>query len=536
MAIPVSRGGGRLPPAGRCCGVARRMVALVAALCLLAALRHAAGAAVPAQQARGIHLQIFLSKNCPSCDLVEEASLRRLSEKYGCTIVPHYYDVDSLDEYKRLVALERRMGDTGNELPVVFLGEHVLGGVAEIEARLEGLLVSYRETGLAPVDVPTVQEAEAALRSDLAGTDAARRLVRVAYFEEPGCRECARAERILKLARARYPRLEVRRFSTRATEDRVLLEVLCERAGVPPSRRLLVPAVFCGSKALVREDIGDAELDAAFADPANDTSAVVWEATEQERAAAQQRLWERSRTIGIAAVAAGGLVDGINPCAFATLVFFVCCLAGAGKHRRIILAMGVCFTMGVFAAYFLTGVVLIEALRGLDVLPWVSRVLTWGIIAGTFALAALSFWDFTVALRGRAGQMKLKLPQRLRMRINAIIARRLHARSVAIGAFGVGFTVSLLEFVCTGQVYLPLIRYMTTVAGTRLRGLGLLVVYDLAFVVPLLGVFAAAYLGLSSDRLMAGFRRHVALAKLLLAAFFLGLGALLLHTELGRIL
>jgi cytochrome c biogenesis protein CcdA len=196
--------------------------------------------------------------------------------------------------------------------------------------------------------------------------------------------------------------------------------------------------------------------------------------------------------------------------------------------------MGVFFTLGVVIMYFLTGVGLSEGLRRLDVFPSVSRALTWLIIGGTFVLAAVSFWDFLTALRGRARDMKLKLPDRLRMRINAIISRRLHARSVAVGALGLGATVSLLEFVCTGQVYFPLIRYMTAVSDTRLRALGLLVLYCLAFAVPLIAVFVATYFGLRSERLVAALKRHVATAKFLLTAFFLGLGALLLRLELGR--
>ena len=510
-------------------GALRGGAALCTSLVLLVAVLRGTSASEPE-----VHVHIFLSQTCPHCELVKEDSLGRLSERLGCQIVPHYYDVDSLDEYKRLVILERRLGDTGNDLPTVVLGTHVLGGTAEVTANLEKLITGYRETGLPPVQVPSAQEADAELKAAVAGARAAGAAVRLAYFEEPGCRQCARAERVLALAKARVPGLEVRRFDVGVRADSALLEVLCERAAVPPGRRQIVPAVFVATKALVREQISDDALDKLLVGPANDRSAAVWEATPEELAAAERRLWERARAVSLAAVVAGGLVDGVNPCAFATLVFFVCCLSGAGTNRRLILAMGVFFTLGVMITYFVTGVGLSEGLRRLDMFPSVSRMLTWLIIAGTFALAAVSFWDFVTALRGRAGEMKLKLPDRLRLRINAIIARRLRARSVALGALGVGATVSLLEFACTGQVYFPLIRLMTQVSATRLRGLGLLALYNLAFAVPLMVVFLATYFGLSSERLVASLRRHVASAKLLLAVFFLGLAALLLCIELGR--
>jgi hypothetical protein len=483
-----------------------------------------ARAAAPPQ----VHIHVFLSGTCPHCETVEAPALKRLAEKLGCTIVPHYHDVDSMDEYKRLVALERRLGDTGNDLPVAVLGDRILGGNKEIEASLSGLLTEYAATGLPDISIPTVAEADALLH---AGTGAAEPM-RLAYFEEPGCRECARADRMLELAAERHQGMEVRRFAMTSRADRVLLEALCERSGVPEGRRLLVPAVFVGSRALVQEDITDESLDGLLAS-GDGGGSPPWEATATERAAAEGRLWERSRNISLAAVTAGGLVDGVNPCAFATIVFLVCCLAGTGHGRGRILAVGASFTLGVFLAYLLMGVGLGEVLQRVDALPALSRAVSVAIIAAVFVFAAVSFRDWTLAVRGRPKEMSLKLPERLRMRINAQISRRLHAPWMAVGAFGLGGTVSLLEFVCTGQVYVPLIRYMTTVSATRARALGLLVVYDVAFVAPLVFVFVAAYLGLSSERLREFFQRNLALSKLSLGVFFLARGFLLLGIEFG---
>ncbi|MFO8007551.1 MAG: hypothetical protein R6V05_07455, partial [Candidatus Brocadiia bacterium] len=190
------------------------------------------------------------------------------------------------------------------------------------------------------------------------------------------------------------------------------------------------------------------------------------------------------------------------------------------------------FTTGVFVAYFLAGVALAEALRQIDLLPWLSRALTWGIIGALMVLAVLSFRDAARAASGQLEEMSLKLPAWLRRRINAVIARRLRARWLFGGALALGMSVSVLEFVCTGQVYVPLIRYMTATTETRLRGLALLAVYDVAFVLPLVVVFGAAYVGLRSESLMAAFRRHVGAGKVLLGIFFLALGGLLVHAEL----
>jgi cytochrome c biogenesis protein CcdA/glutaredoxin len=489
-----------------------------------------AGSAISqtASEPSPIHLYVFLSKTCPHCEIIEAPSLKKLEAKLDCRIVPHYFDVDDLEEYKRLVVLEKRMGDTGNDLPVVVLAGRVLGGTTEIEKQLEGILTDRRLTGAAEITVPTREEADAELRP---ATATSQKMLLV-YFEEPGCKECARAERILKLAESRYPLLEVRRFCLKSRQDHLLLEALSERTGIEEKRRLVTPVIFMGDAALVREEVTDEAVEALCTRYAPTGSRDITTLSPSELDAAENRLWERARNISMIAVAFGGLADGVNPCAFATLVFFICCLAGAGKDRKTILSAGAGFTAGVFVTYFLTGVGLSEVLLRLEFLPLVSTIVTWTIIGLVFILGIVSLWDFILALRGKAGEMRLKLPDRLRMKINALIARRMRARSVLLAAVGLGVTISLLEFVCTGQVYLPLIRFMTTVTGDRVRGLGLLLIYNIGFILPLAAVFAATFFGLQSDRLTSAFKRHLPAGKLLLAVFFLALGVLLLHLQL----
>lgn len=475
-----------------------------------------------------IHLYIFLSSTCPHCEIIEKASLQKLQDKLECQIVPHYYDVDDLEEYKRLVVLEKRMADTGNDLPVVCMDGLVLGGTSEIEKQLEGLLVQRRGTGSPEIIVPTREEADAALAPAVSGSG---KIVLV-YFEEPGCKECARAERILKLASSKYPSLSVRRFSLKSREDHALCEALCEKANVPEDRRLVTPAIFIADSALIREDITDESIDTLCARYAQSGSPDITGVAPADIAAAEERLWERVKNISIGAVIFGGIADGVNPCAFATLVFFICCLANAGKDKKTVISAGAGFTAGVFITYFMTGVGLSEILLRLEFLPVLSSALTWIIVGAVFVLGIVSLWDFVLAVRGRAKDMRLKLSDSHRLKINAIIARRLHARSILLAALGLGVTISLLEFVCTGQVYLPLIRFMTTVSNNRARGLSLLFIYNLSFILPLVVVFIATFFGLRSDRLSNTFKKHLSAAKLLLAVFFFMLGALLLHLQL----
>ena len=81
--------------------------------------------------------------------------------------------------------------------------------------------------------------------------------------------------------------------------------------------------------------------------------------------------------------------------------------------------------------------------------------------------------------------------------------------------------ISVLELACPGQVYLPTITYMIqqgeAAAGARL------LLYNLAFIVPLTVIFVLAHSGLRSETLLAVLRRHAVPVKLGTAALFFAL-------------
>jgi thiol-disulfide isomerase/thioredoxin len=66
------------------------------------------------------------------------------------------------------------------------------------------------------------------------------------------------------------------------------------------------------------------------------------------------------------------------------------------------------------------------------------------------------------------------------------------------------------------------LMYMTQVEGHRLRATGLLLLYDLMFVAPLIVLFFLSSLGVSSRALAAFFTRRTALSKLAMSVLFAG--------------
>jgi cytochrome c biogenesis protein CcdA len=100
------------------------------------------------------------------------------------------------------------------------------------------------------------------------------------------------------------------------------------------------------------------------------------------------------------------------------------------------------------------------------------------------------------------------------------------ARSFIAAAFGAGVVISLLELACTGQVYLPTILYMLRAGESG--AVGHLLIYNLAFVAPLVVVFALAWSGMRNDALIRFQAKHTVKVKVLTGVLFLVLAAFLL--------
>ena len=118
--------------------------------------------------------------------------------------------------------------------------------------------------------------------------------------------------------------------------------------------------------------------------------------------------------------------------------------------------------------------------------------------------------------------MLLQLPSSFKKRIHASIRTRVRTAALAGSSLVLGFLVSIFEFACTGQVYLPLLGYLARM-HRQARRLGLLLLYNLCFILPLLVVFGGELPGRELGRITAVFQAHMGKVKLGLAVVFVGL-------------
>jgi len=225
-------------------------------------------------------------------------------------------------------------------------------------------------------------------------------------------------------------------------------------------------------------------------------------------------------------VIVAGLLDGINPCAFSTVVFLLSTLALAGARGPVLAAMGLAFCGGVFGAYFSIGLGAFAALRGGQVFPLLSAILRWGMAAFLLGGAVLSLIDARRARRGETGSMILQLPAGARLHIHSLVRSHRKGGGAVLGAFFLGAAISVLELGCTGQIYLPTLVYLARTQG-GLSDIALLALYNFVFIVPLLAVFLLAAGGLTSRKIAAFFARRVFAVKITTAVLFVVLAALI---------
>ena len=282
---------------------------------------------------------------------------------------------------------------------------------------------------------------------------------------------------------------------------------------------------LCGAKA-IKADI-DRVVAAALAKkehtPILEEVSVEYKAS----AAADRVIQRRFSALSPLLVISAGLIDGINPCAFVTIVFFISLLSMLKKTRREILIVGTVFSGAVFFTYLLLGMGMLRTVKLVSVNSGASRAIAFSTGIFALSLGVYSFADFLSLKRGE--RVFLKLPQPVRNRINLLLSSGMRQKNVLISAFGLGVVISLLESMYTGQVYLPTLVYMLQNNRLRLNALFYLVIYNAMFIVPLLVIFACAYAGLSSKNLSAFLTKNARFIKFLMSLLFFVMGGILIR-------
>lgn len=472
-----------------------------------------------------LEIIVFESSSCEHCQQLKKEYFNRLLKEYGFLHIT-YYDLKYPENYQLLLDIQsevspEKSSQVINELPLVVVGEEILaGGEAEIKARLDqviGRSINRQNSNIYSQS-----------RSVEKGTSPGK-VINLAYFYEPGCRECRTVEYALSYLKSKYPYLEVEYFNLAEGKNRLIQEALGEICNLPLEKRHLTPAIYVGREYVIK-DIDIKYLEEVIEGYRDTGSEKIWLKVEknilriEERAAVQGYL----EKLKVPAVVAAGLIDGVNPCAFSIVIFLITYLGYLNRGKEEIFQMGVLFIMAVFLSYFLIGIGLLEFLRRASFFPSIRRIIFLVGVAFTALLGALSLGDYFRIKRSNPESMLLKVPSRWRRAINTFMGRKVRERRFLIPlSLGIGFLASSVEFICTGQIYLPTLIFLSGISRMRRAVVLPLFLYNFSFVIPLIGVFLAVYLGVSSGIIAKITMQNSSLSKVLTSVLFFSLSGIL---------
>ena len=475
-----------------------------------------------------VRLYLFYSQEAGGLK-VEEEIVRPLSQKYPIEV--QSFSVDQLKNYDLLIKFEKELGVRDKEIPAIVIGDKILGGDAEIRKDLESLVKHYSEKG--GTTWPSLQAMKMEEEGWIPGapTDEdkkAEKIIYAAFFYMPGCLHCEEMKTDLRKWAARVPELRIRIFNLVKEENKKLDEALSQIYQVPESKRLVDHKLYMGEDYLWSEALHHESFQKLIAKYQGKGAPPPWEkVTKEALEKGEKSIIERFKRWSLSAVLIAGFIDGINPCAFATIIFLVSYLTFVGKKGREILLYGIVFTAGVFIAYLLVGLGLMTFLHQLRSFPLISKGVYLFIALFALALGMISLYDYILFRSGQMAKWKLQLPMGLKKKIHEIIREQARFKGGLLATFGAGFIIAVCTVICTGQVYLPTIGFIMGIPELRANAIFNLVLYNIMYIVPLVGVFVLTFFGVTSEKIALVTKKHTGTVKLLTAILFLALAGLL---------
>ncbi len=486
-----------------------------------------------AQQSSSLPMYLFYADDCPSCQAILQNYIPTLKSIYPFLEIKTF-DLANPAYYEALARLEQKYNRRGSELPIIFIGDQMLSGEREVMERLDPLILQYQMMGDLAPPLPPVEISE--VRHPLAPTTG-KTPVELAYFYQKGCSYCDRASYLLKYLMKKYPHLTLRSIDLNTPDGKRLNETLSNRLNLPPEKRLIAPSLFIGHDYLSPEEITESKVESLIQKYEKAGTKTTLEVRKEEIEKADASIIERFKSFGIPAILLAGLIEGLNPCALATLVFFISYLTMVGRTRKEILWVGMGFTGAGFFTHLLLGLGILSFIQQLSFLPFFTRIVYLITFLFSLFFGIFSLYDYVQLKRGRPSKMTLQVPDSLKKRIHRIIRKREgeldaskkgRATRFLFAAVGIGFIVTLLQSTCTSQVYLPTILFVTNIPSLRESAIFYLILYNIVYILPLIAIFVIVYWGTTSEQLSFFLQRRTSTIKLLTALFFFALAGILI--------
>lgn len=330
--------------------------------------------------------------------------------------------------------------------------------------------------------------------------------VELVLFYGQGCPHCAKEEAWLEGIQEKYPSLHISRYEVYFDNDnRKLMQKMADAYNTEIGG---VPMTFINGKSITgfsdklaqtieqeiqyctQNDCESCLQKAGIVEQCDETITIAGDRSpvqEPGKTAAMEKL-----TLG--AVVGAAAVDAINPCAFAVLIMLLTTILVAGKKRRVLLA-GLAFTLAIYISYFLMGLGLFSAIQAAGMThAFYTVVAVLALLVGLFNLKDYLWYGKWFIM---------EVPKSWRPKMKSVI----RGVTSVPGAFLIGFVISLFLLPCTSGPYIVILGLLAKTA-TRTYAMGLLLLYNLIFILPMLIITLLIYFGFTTTEKAEEWRTH----------------------------
>ncbi len=189
-------------------------------------------------------------------------------------------------------------------------------------------------------------------------------------------------------------------------------------------------------------------------------------------------------SLALSVLIGAALVDSINPCTIAVMVL-LCGAILCSKGRTDALVAGMIFSIVIFFMYMLYGLGIMKAIAAFEL----TRIFYIIVTAGALMLALM---ELNAYFNYKPGFLAVEMPMFLRPYAKKATASATSPAGVALAAV----LCSLFLLPCSSGPYL-LVLGMLAKAAT-LQTIGYLVLYNIFFILPMIMITIAIYLGKTS--------------------------------------
>lgn len=473
-------------------------------------------------QAAQINIVYFYNNPCAACneegEFIELFNFLLGADKKGVEINLAMYNVFHASSENLLHQYYEKYGVPKEKqiTPILFVNDEFLSGSTAIKEGLRDVFLKEKDR----------------IVNDTAGKGEDSQTTTILYFYVTGCKECEEVTNFLGELKKRYlveskdgefyTYVKVKKFNIGEPENLKLVKEYFKLYKVPEKAQS-VPIIFIGDTYLSGLEAIQRELvEKIKSGEGIGTLDLSMETQDDIRSFVNLSGYD------VLGVLMAGLVNGLNPCSLSMMLFFLSLLVAKGTN---ILKMGFSFCLGKFLAYLLLGTLLFNVFLKFQV-PWFSASVKGIILVAVFVIIMMNVRDYLAAKHEKYDKIRLQLPARLR-RYNHEWIKKLssieNVRLLLVMNFVLGMIISVGEFLCTGQIYLATIIYvLRNSPAFNLKALLYFVLYDLAFITPLLLVTYLIHKGKEVFDVSDVVRARMPIIKLINAMLFFIFGLIIL--------